>query len=221
MQLLKHEINRKLLHLLALLMPTGIFYIPKTLDVSYLVPAIILAFLLLGSILMETLRFRVTTIQKIFLRCFGSMLRKEEEAITTGSTYFIGAAFVCSILFRNVPHIAFMSLTLFILADAIAALVGQSIGRIKIGKKSLEGSLACFFLCLGMFFLFPQIPLLLDVWDGSIPIPLILITSISITLLELIPLKITKNFTINDNLAVPVIAGLIMDRLYPFFIIHE
>jgi dolichol kinase len=35
--------------------------------------------------------------------------------------------------------------------------------------------------------------------------------------LELVPIKITKKFTINDNLAVPVIAGIIMERLYPFF----
>ena len=217
MQLLKQEINRKLLHLFALLMPVGIFYVPKIPGASHFVPAIILAFLLFGSVLIETLRFRYTTIQKIYFSCFGSMLRKEEEKITTGSTYIIGAAFICSILFRNAPHISFMSLSLFILGDAVAALIGQSLGRIKIGKKSLEGSLACFFLCLAMFSLFPQIPFLLDDWKGSVPIPLILIISFSITFLELVPIKITKKFTINDNLAVPVIAGIIMERLYPFF----
>ena len=217
MQVVKQEINRKLLHLLALLIPIGIFYIPNIPGSSSLIPITFLAFLLLGSFVIETLRFRYESIQKIYFGCFGSMLRKEEKKITTGSTYFFGAAFICSILFYDAPHISFMSLSLFILGAAGAALGGQSLGKIKIGKKTLEGSLACFFLCIAMFFLFPQIPLLLDGWKGSVPMPIILITSFSIALLELVPLKITKNLIINDNLAVPVIAGIMMERLYSFF----
>ena len=217
MSVTKQELNRKLLHLLALLMPAGIFYIPKLTGVSNWVPAVILFFLLAGSIVMETLRFRYPAIQKIFYICFGSMLRKEEDKITTGSTYIIGGAFICSVLFREDPHISFMVLTSFILGDAVAALVGQSMGRIKLGKKSLEGSLACFVLCVGLFLVFPFLPLLLDCWNGSVPLPLIFITSLAITLFELIPIKITENVTINDNLIVPVIAGCCLKWLYPIF----
>ncbi len=211
------ELNRKLLHLLALLMPLGIFYIPKLTGISDWTPAVILFFLTLGSITMETLRFRYPAFQKVFFSCFGYMLRKEEDKITTGSTYIIASALICSILFRKMPHISFMVLTLFILGDAAAALIGQSIGRIKIGKKSLEGSLACFIMCLVLFFIFPELPLLLDVWNGMIPLPLIFITSFAITFFELFPIKITRKITINDNLIVPVIAGFCLKWLYPFF----
>ncbi|QTA89766.1 diacylglycerol/polyprenol kinase family protein [Desulfonema magnum] len=218
MALTKPEINRKLFHLFALLLPAGIFYLPKIFDIHDLIPAAILIFLLFSIAAIEILRFNFPKTNEIFQSCFAFMLRKEEDQKITGSTYLIGSALICSILFRKVPHISFMSLTLFILGDAVAALVGQSMGKIKIGKKSLEGSLACFILCLVLFFaVFPYVPLLLDAWGDSVPLPLVFIASFAITFFELIPMKITKCFTLNDNLAVPVIAGLVMNYLYLFF----
>lgn len=218
MPLSKQEINRKLFHLVALLLPAGIFYLPRISDISSLMVIIILAFLLLGILFIEILRFNDPGAQKMFQAGFASMLRQEEKKKFTGSTHYIAAALICAVLFRNVPHISFMALTLFILGDAIAALVGQSIGKIRIGKKSLEGSLACFLLCLVMCAaVFPQLPFLLDSWEGHVPFPLALITAFAITLFELIPLRLTRHVTLNDNLSVPIIAGVIMNSLYPFF----
>lgn len=210
MGLRKEEVTRKLLHLFALLMPIGIFYLPKFQFPGYL-PAAILAFILAGSIVVETLRFRIPTIQNLFFKFFGSMLREEESGKTTGSTYVIGAALLCAILFYKNPHISFMVLSLFILGDATAALVGQSMGRIKIGKKSLEGSLGCFLLCIVLFYcVFPYMPGLLDTWNHRMPLALVLIVSFAVTFFELIPLRISRKIIINDNLAVPVIAGYTM-----------
>ncbi|MFP4165435.1 MAG: diacylglycerol/polyprenol kinase family protein [Chitinispirillaceae bacterium] len=210
MALKKEEITRKLLHLFALLMPAGIFYLPK-MDFSYAYPVGILTFLLGGSIVVESLRFRVPAVQKLFFSFFGHLLRQEESSKTTGSTYVIGAALLCSVLFRNQLHIAFMVLSLFILGDAIAAIVGLSMGRIKIGKKSLEGSAACFLLCMALMYgIFPYMPGILEPWGGRVPFLMALAASLSITVFELVPLKITSGFTINDNLAVPVITGGIL-----------
>jgi dolichol kinase len=211
MPLTKQEINRKLFHLFALLLPIGIFYLPKVFGISEVIPPVILTGLLLAIAVLETARFRKPEIQKKFRVCFGSMLRQEENKTITGSTYFIASAMICSFLFLNEPHISFMALTLFSIGDAAAAVAGQSIGKIKIGKKSLEGSLACFIACVILFVaLFPHLPFLLDEWGGSAPLSLVLITAFAITLFELIPLKITKDLVINDNLSVPVIAGLVM-----------
>jgi dolichol kinase len=208
MALRREEIARKLLHLFALVMPVCIYYFPKW-NIPWYVASITLAVVFFGSVIVETLRFRVPFIQKMFFAFFGSMLREEETHKVTGSTWVIGAALMCSVLFKDYGHISFMVLTLFILGDAIAAVVGLSIGRIRIvGKKSLEGSLACLLLCMILFYaLFPFVPGLLDVWNGKIPFILAFVTSLTITVFELIPLKITKKYTINDNLAVPVIAG--------------
>jgi dolichol kinase len=210
MALRKEEITRKLLHLFALLMPAGIFYLPRF-NVPDAVPIGILAFLVVGSIVVESLRFRIPAIQKIFFICFGHLLRQEEDRKVTGSTYVIAAALLCSLLFINHKHISFMVLTLFILGDAIAAIVGLSVGRIKIGGKSLEGSSACFAMCMTLFYaLFPNVPWVLETWGGRVPLLMAATVSFAITILELIPLKITKKLTINDNLAVPVVAGGIM-----------
>ncbi len=210
MALRKEEITRKLLHLFALLMPAGIFYLPRF-GVHDAVPIGILAFLTVGSVAVESLRFRVPAVQKIFHFCFRHLLRKEEDKKVTGSTYVIAAALICSLIFINHKHISFMVLTLFILGDAIAAIVGLSIGRTKILGKSLEGSSACFVMCMILFYaVFPYLPWVLETWGGKAPLLVAVVSSLSITIFELIPLKVTQKLTINDNLAVPVITGGIM-----------
>jgi dolichol kinase len=109
-----------------------------------------------------------------------------------------------------------MVISTFVWGDAVAALVGQSIGRTKMGSKSLEGSLACLVLCLIFYSaVFPHVPLLLDKWSGTIPMAITIVASLCVTVLELVPMRITKSLTINDNLIVPVITGMVMIWLYP------
>jgi len=210
MRLPKEEIARKLLHLFALTMPAGIYYLPKITGAWYH-PTIILAVLFFGSVIVEKLRQVHPQVQDIFYKFAGSMLRKEEKHTTTGSTWVIGSALICSILFKDNPWISCVVLTLFILGDAVAALVGMSMGRIKIGKKSLEGSAACFLLSFLLSYLvFPFVPGVLSPLGGKISFAAAVVTSFAITIFELVPLRITSKITINDNLAVPVIAGYVL-----------
>jgi dolichol kinase len=219
MALAREEIRRKLLHLFALLMPIAIFYAPVLSLPRLLVPGI-LFLLFTASIIVEILRFKVPAIQKTVLTLFGSMMRKEEHAIVSGWTWVIGAAFLCCVLFSSRPYVSFIALTLFIIGDALAALVGISIGRIKIGKKTLEGSIACLIICVLLFYtVFPFVPGLMNAWGGDrFPAFIIWITSFFVTLFELIPLKITPRITVNDNIAVPVIAGYIIIALEKLFL---
>jgi dolichol kinase len=212
-RLSKEEIRRKLLHLFALLMPAGIFYAPQWSFPPLFMP-VLLGTLFIGSVIVEFLRFKSPAVQSLFFKCFGSMLRKEEHFKITGSTWVIGAAFACSILFAHEPYISFIALFLFILGDAMAALIGISLGRVKIGKKTLEGSLACFLTCIALFYLvFPFVPGLLDVWNGRLPHGIVLVTALVITVFELVPLKVHPGIVINDNLAVPIIAGYVIKGL--------
>ena len=216
MRLSSQEISRKLLHLFALLMPIGIFYGPL-LHLSGAMVTIILAILFFGSMILEFFRLRVPAVQKLFFAMFGSMLRKEESFKVTGSTWIIGAALLCSLLFSKTPYVSFIVLTLFVLGDAAAALVGISVGRIKIGKKSLEGSLACFATCIIISLaVFPFIPGVLDVWGGKMPVLIAAVTAFVITVFELVPLYVAPKLIINDNLAVPVIAGYVILLLNKF-----
>jgi dolichol kinase len=204
------EITRKLLHLVALAMPLGIFYLPRwSLPKSTM--TIFLLALFAGSVIVEMSRFSSPNIQRVYFKFFGSMLRKEERFKITGSTWVICAAALCTILFPNATYVSCMVLSLFVIGDTVAALVGISAGRIKIGKKSLEGSLACFFSCIILSYgLFPFLPGLLDPWGGRLRLPIIVVTAAVVTVFELVPLRIAKNLVINDNLAVPIIAGYTM-----------
>jgi dolichol kinase len=211
MRLPREEIQRKLLHLVALLMPIGILYGPAWSFPRLLMPAILFT-LFSVSLIVEIFRFRNPAVQKFVLSAFGSMMRSDERCCKiSGSTWIIGAAFLCSILFSHHRDISFMALTLFILGDAMAALVGIRFGRIKIGKKSLEGSLACFGICVILLLVvFPLVPGLMHAWGDRAPIGAILSVSLVITAFELVPLRFPRGLIINDNLAVPVIAGYTM-----------
>jgi dolichol kinase len=212
MTISSEEISRKLLHLFALLMPVGIFYAPKLSFPGLLVPLFLLGLFLL-SVIVEMLRFKIPAIQKAVLFFFGHMMRKEEHFVISGWTWVIGAAFLCSVLFKEKPHISFMALSLFILGDAMAALIGISMGKIMIGKKTLEGSIACFVTCIILFTaVFPFVPGLIEAcgFKKGFPLLTIMATSFVVTFFELIPLKISPRITINDNLGVPVISGYIL-----------
>ncbi len=224
MALRKEEVQRKILHFFSgLILAAGIFYLPQLIALyprwsaimpPWAYPTVILAGTLGLHLIFEFLRMHSNVVSGRFNAWFGSMLRESEAHELTGSTWINAAALLCSIAFRHQPHISFMVLLMFIWGDAVAALVGQSVGRIKIGAKSLEGSLACFvlsFICMGA--LFPNVPGLLQAWNGSMPLAMIVVAPLAVTLLELVPMKIGPRFEINDNVIVPLITGYIMRLL--------
>ena len=222
-KLRKEEITRKLLHFISgTILPLGIFYLPKyagSLGWKYApwtLPVAILAVCLLFFMVVEYIRFRVPFIQKIVLFFIGSMMRVEEAKKPTGATYINAAGLVCAIIFKDHPAISCMVLSTFIWSDAVAALVGQSIGRIKIGKKSLEGSLACFVMSMILYYAaFPFVPGLYDAFGNKVPLVFAVVGSLCVTVFELIPLRISSRITINDNLSAPVLTGLVLLFIYP------
>jgi len=203
--LTKEEFNRKLLHVLALVIPVGIYYGPTYFEVDRIWASALIFSIMLFAFLIEFLRFKKDPFGNWFLRLFGSMMRKEEKCKLTGATYLIAGSAICSLVSLNegAAACAFLSLTLFILGDAAAALVGKAFGRVKVGGKTLEGSIGCFLLCaiLGVFVL-PMLPGFLDDLGGEWSLLYVLALSLTITLLELIPLKVL-GIVINDNLYVP------------------
>ena len=79
------------------------------------------------------------------------------------------------------------------LGDTAAALVGMQIGRIRIWEKTLEGTLAGLAVCLLVGWFFKDVS-----WGVSVG------GAVTAMLVELLPIEI------DDNIRVPVAAGLIM-----------
>lgn len=208
MKLKREEILRKLLHIFALLMPAGIFYLPEIFNLSKWFPPILLSIIFFISFMVEIIRLKNSLVQKYFLKFFKTMMRKKEDGTITGSTYIIGASFLCSFLFVDRPEISFISLSVFILGDAAAALIGIEFGKIKIRGKSLEGSFACFLVAFFLlYFIFPYFPGVLEYFSGSFDLVMALKLAFMFTILEFYSIKI-KNFELNDNLYVPVLCGV-------------
>ena len=203
--LTKEEINRKLLHILAVLVPVGIYYGPTYFEVGRIWASVVVVSMMLFAFSIEFLRFKKDPFGNWFSRLFGSMMRKEEKWKLTGATYLIAGSAICSLvsLYEGAAACAFLSLTLFILGDAAAALVGKAFGRVKVGAKTLEGSIGCCLVCITLgVFVFPNLPGFLDGWGGEWSMLLVLALSLTVTLLELVPVKFL-GIVINDNLYVP------------------
>lgn len=211
-QLSKEEVNRKLLHILAVILPLGIFYGPLYSDAPRSYACLLIILLLCLSLLIEFFRLRKSVFANWFSNSFGSMMRVEESNQLTGATYVIGGSAICSLISLHselASVCSFLCLTLFILGDAVAAIVGKGMGRIKIGKKTVEGGISCFLLCVFLSsMIFPYLPLFSQIWGGSINLIQILAISASISLLEFFPVS-WKAYTLNDNLYVPGISSLV------------
>jgi len=209
----KEEINRKLLHILALGLPAFIFYGPDWFGLNRQNVAWILFGFFLFSLGIDFTRLYLGFFRSWFFKRFGSMMRAEEEKRLTGATYIVAGSFICSLISLSSEQFAasaFLSLTLFIIGDAMAALCGKAFGKIRIGNKTLEGALGCLFLCVIVTgLIFPLLPSFLVKWDGDFTWMHIFIYPIGISLLELFPIKLGR-ITLNDNLYVPAIISMMV-----------
>jgi dolichol kinase len=205
------EISRKLLHCLAVLLAVGILNGPRFLDVPQFTICVVIATILLCCLIVECSRFRSARFGGLFHRLFGWMLRDCERRKVTGATHLMTGAFICSLIAlesRHAAGAAFLGLTLFILGDASAALIGKAFGQTRIGQKTFAGALGCFVICsLVCGFVFPRLPTFIDAWGGELALPQILLLATVVTLLELFPLRL-GSLTMNDNFHGPVLTTL-------------
>jgi len=195
------EIKRKGVHLIGLLIPICYYFIE-----SRTIAAGILVTLTICYLSVELLRRDNPRIQEIFLRCFSNVLRAHERQGMTGTGWYLISASLSVILFER--ELAIVCLCFLILGDLFAALIGKRWGKIKIFSKSLEGSLACFVICLTV-----GLPV---AWLFHLEPTVILIGALTATIVELIPSRL------DDNLTIPLISGLAMHILitFPLFILN-
>ena len=174
--------------MVALSIPVGYFFLPK------LPSVLILSLFALGSIVVDIIRLKRLPLHGFLNRLIGPVLREHENSNFTGSSYILTASVLSMLLFDKSAAIA--AISFIILGDIAAALVGRRYGKIKIKRKSLEGSLACLVMCLVVAVIVPGFPL----WIG-------VAGAFTATIVE----GITSS--IDDNFSVPLISGLAMHIL--------
>ncbi len=194
----KQEILRKTVHLSSLWMVAAIYFFPRT----WLI-------LLFGGLLVADI-FVEYGFYKSWRWCratygflFSKMLRIQETGgfHPSGAPYVLAAALLVTICFPK--EIAMFALSVMLLSDTAAALVGRRFGRHKIneGSKSLEGAAA--------FFAFALLTLLFFGVCFNFSETLLISGVIAVLLADGAEVY-EKQIGIDDNLSIPLTIGLVM-----------
>jgi dolichol kinase len=182
---LARELGRKAIHLGALVMPLGLWFVPVR-------PArgILFGFFLLLAAI-DISRWTDTPVSRWLRRTLHLVLRPHERKQLSGGTYILAAGTLCAVLYPK--PVAVAALICIIVGDTAAVFVGRGFGRIKIGSKTLEGSLA-FFLA----------SLLAILWIPGLSLSIKVIGAAVAAVVEALPLPT------DDNITVPLAAGAVM-----------
>ena len=189
--LLTAELKRKSIHLASIAIPLAYYLTPDSWQRGW---ERALLSLVIVSLAVEVFRLNHPRTRHIFRHFFGELLRNHEEVSLLGSTYLLIACVLTIHLFPK--PVAMLALGFLILGDTVAAIVGKSVGKIRIFGKTVEGSLACFAVCFAM-----------TLFVRDIPVPVGLVGAAVATVFELLPIPL------DDNFRIPLSAGFAMDLL--------
>lgn len=189
------EMLRKFIHLSSVAIPLAYRYIlgyNRWLMFWLLIVALII------SLVMEYYRLHLPSFRKMFYRLFGLVLRRHERKDFTGATFLLFAGML-SVAFFKQP-IAFLAMSYLSVGDTFAAIVGKATGKRKLldGKKSIEGSLACFASIMAFAVIFGRE---LNPWVYSIG-------ALAATLAE------SWRIPVDDNVKIPLISGFVMSLVH-------
>ena len=148
---MRREAYRKLLHIASILIPLGVWVLPRPVAIAFLLATALVA------IVVEWSRLRVRWVRYHFLRRTRTLLRTHERHRWAGAT-FMAVAYLLALLVFPKP-IAVAAMLFNGLGDAAAALVGKRFGRHRLRSgKSWEGAGAALAVTLGVGLLMPGIP---------------------------------------------------------------
>lgn len=190
------ELARKAIHLLSLSIPIAYHFVDKTTALLILIPIALI--FTVGDIVSK----RIKWFGDLVSFFFGKILRRHERPDSphlNGATWvFISSVLVVAAFPK---FIAMTALTILIISDILAAIVGRSVGRHKIYDKSIEGSAAFFFSALAIIiaYYFIYSPPVMFLFGG-------LFASFIATFVELM----SNELDIDDNISIPFTAGLVL-----------
>jgi len=189
----KAEIKRKLIHLSSLWMPAVMYFLPAH------TAAAIFAVLLVKVLVFEVVRRQHHALARLANRIFSPVLRPQETGARfrlTGATFVLLAALLCSILFPT--PVAVTAMSIMLVGDAAASLIGRRYGRTPMLGKTVEGSVAFLMTSLITIAVIGQLTHYQQhFYSGA------LVAAMVATLTELF----SGRLHIDDNLSIPLAAG--------------
>ncbi|MCK4304480.1 MAG: phosphatidate cytidylyltransferase [Candidatus Eisenbacteria sp.] len=193
------EMWRKGVHLSAILIPLGYYFTSEKTGRRILISLCGIVFLI------DVIRLNQPRIRTFFFIFFGRLVRDHERYNLLGATYLMLSSLICAYAFEK--PIAVAAIAFLILGDSAAALVGKSIGRIRVFGKTLEGSLACFAVCMATGWVIRLGGQLQQ--NAGLDLTMIQIVggAVMATLIELLPVPL------DDNIRIPLAAGFTMTLL--------
>jgi len=143
---LKTEFKRKIFHLLSLV------YLGVYLSLGRWNAAIAIGAWFVIVTIVEWIRLRNPSLNEWLMAFFGGIHREKEMHKMSGIVWTTLGCLATITLFGDRPRVVSAGILFLALGDGVAALAGRAWGTHKWpgldGKKSVEGSLACFLACL-------------------------------------------------------------------------
>jgi len=195
---LNPEISRKIVHLVALLIPILYYFLPRNTSL------LILTLFTAAFLIIDFVRLQVGTFKKLFLLLFGQLLRRKELHTLTGGSYLLIASLVSMLVFSKsvfIPAMLFL-----VVGDTVAALFGLRYGRIRIFRKTIAGTSACLISCLIIAYIVSKLP------NARLPLGIGIVGAVIATIVEALPVEV------NDNVIIPISTGIIMQILKSIYV---
>jgi glycerol-3-phosphate acyltransferase PlsY len=149
-------------------------------------------------LIVDLLRLKLNPFKDIFIILFGSLLRRREFTSLTGGSYLMVASMVCMLLFGANKGVFIACISFLAVGDTVAAIVGLSLGRVRIFRKTLEGTLAGLVACVAIAYIVSILP------GIDMPLFIGIIGAVAASVVETLP------FEINDNVVIPMFSGAVM-----------
>ena len=155
----------------------------------------------------DILRLKRPDLNHRIVTFFKPIIRLDEVGTLSGTSFLIIGAFIDVILFPK--KVAILALFLLAFGDPASSIFGILYGKDKIwGRKSLQGTLACFLVCTAVAWLY----LLSRNYMVERVVLVSVLCGIVGALSELVQIK-----NLDDNLTFPVLAGFGSYVLFALF----
>ncbi len=186
------EIIRKFTHLSSLWIPILYLHSTTAIMLKILLPLTILA------IIIEFSRKYISKLNHFINYLIGAIMREHEQKSFVGATYLFISSTLTIALFNK--EIAIFALTILVVSDTCAALIGRKFGKTKLLDKSLEGSLSFAVSALLIYYYY------INVYHFDLPLIQAILAIFAATIVELFANKIR----LDDNFLIPLVIGLLL-----------